>query len=68
MEHPLTEAQIATVMESTLRGLSYLHAEVKPNPSNPAVKPKKRIVHRDVKAANILVNSQGEIKLGMHIL
>lgn len=46
----LSEVQIAFIIASTLAGLHYLHTI-------------KRIVHRDVKARNILVTGNGCIKL-----
>lgn len=45
----LSEKQIAAVMKMTLQGLSFLHS--------------RKIIHRDVKAANILVNEEGQCKL-----
>lgn len=50
---PLNEDQIAYVCKSTLEGLKYLHAQ--------------RIVHRDIKAANILLMS-GQVKIGGYLL
>eukprot|EP01126_Amoeba_proteus_P041450 TRINITY_DN4460_c0_g1_i4.p1 TRINITY_DN4460_c0_g1~~TRINITY_DN4460_c0_g1_i4.p1 ORF type:complete len:454 (-),score=122.63 TRINITY_DN4460_c0_g1_i4:53-1414(-) len=46
----LNEDQIAVVMRDTLKGLKFLHNQ-------------KRI-HRDIKAGNILLNSEGVSKLG----
>ncbi|OXA52179.1 Serine/threonine-protein kinase 3 [Folsomia candida] len=45
----LTEDEISTVLTDTLRGLEYLHARKK--------------IHRDIKAGNILLNSEGHAKL-----
>lgn len=45
----LTEEQIATVLQSTLKGLEYLHF--------------MRKIHRDIKAGNILLNTEGQAKL-----
>jgi len=45
----LSEVEIATVLMDTLRGLEYLHL--------------RRKIHRDIKAGNILLNSEGHAKL-----
>eukprot|EP01125_Pyxidicula_operculata_P004047 TRINITY_DN1574_c0_g1_i3.p1 TRINITY_DN1574_c0_g1~~TRINITY_DN1574_c0_g1_i3.p1 ORF type:complete len:2540 (-),score=589.38 TRINITY_DN1574_c0_g1_i3:112-7731(-) len=46
---PLTEPEIAFVCAYTLKGLNYLHS--------------RGIIHRDVKAANILLSNRAEIKI-----
>lgn len=45
----LTEEEIATILQSTLKGLEYLHF--------------MRKIHRDIKAGNILLNTEGQAKL-----
>uniref|UniRef100_A0A674C2T8 non-specific serine/threonine protein kinase n=1 Tax=Salmo trutta TaxID=8032 RepID=A0A674C2T8_SALTR len=45
----LTEDEIATIVQSTLKGLEYLHF--------------MRKIHRDIKAGNILLNAEGQAKL-----
>ncbi|XP_029006907.1 serine/threonine-protein kinase 4-like [Betta splendens] len=45
----LTEDEIATILQSTLKGLEYLHF--------------MRKIHRDIKAGNILLNTEGQAKL-----
>lgn len=47
----LTEDEIGFICLQTIKGLTYLHTR------NPM------IVHRDVKAANILINEQAEVKI-----
>eukprot|EP00501_MAST-03F_sp_TOSAG23-6_P001349 GSMAST32.ASY1.ANO1.1400.1 assembled CDS len=46
---PIEERFVKIIMRELLRGLCYLHAD--------------RKLHRDVKASNILVSSEGEIRL-----
>ncbi|XP_073210551.1 STE20-like serine/threonine-protein kinase isoform X3 [Lepidochelys kempii] len=49
LERPLTEPQIKVVCKQTLEALSYLH--------------ENKIIHRDLKAGNILFTLDGDIKL-----
>lgn len=50
LERPLTEPQIRTVCKQTLLALIYLH--------------ENHIIHRDLKAGNILLSLEGDVKLG----
>lgn len=47
---PLTEPQIAYVCKHMTEGLSFLH--------------KNKIIHRDLKAGNVLLTMEGGVKLG----
>jgi serine/threonine protein kinase len=49
LKQPLKEEQISVICRESLKGLAYLH--------------ERKIVHRDVKGGNIMINSQGEVKL-----
>ncbi|XP_067242343.1 STE20-like serine/threonine-protein kinase isoform X2 [Chanodichthys erythropterus] len=49
LERPLTEPQIRVVCKQTLEALAYLH--------------ENKIIHRDLKAGNILFTSDGDVKL-----
>ena len=50
LERPLTEPQIRVVCKQTLQALVYLHDN--------------KIIHRDLKAGNILLTLDGDVKLG----
>lgn len=45
----LSEDEVSTILSDTLKGLEYLH--------------RRRKIHRDIKAGNILLNSEGHAKL-----
>jgi serine/threonine protein kinase len=49
LEEPLKEPEIMIIMKESLRGLAYLH--------------QKMIIHRDIKASNILLTVDGQVKL-----
>ncbi|KAM6956301.1 STE20-like serine/threonine-protein kinase [Aplochiton taeniatus] len=49
LERPLTEPQIRVVCRQTLEALAYLH--------------ENNVIHRDLKAGNILVSLDGDVKL-----
>lgn len=52
LEKGLTEAQIAFVCREMCRGLEFLHA--------------RRVIHRDLKAGNVLATMLGGVKLGQY--
>ncbi|TRY65945.1 hypothetical protein DNTS_012349, partial [Danionella cerebrum] len=55
LERPLTEPQIRVVCKQTLEALLYLH--------------ENKVIHRDLKAGNILLTLDGDVKLvGIRIL
>uniref|UniRef100_A0A672JCB4 non-specific serine/threonine protein kinase n=1 Tax=Salarias fasciatus TaxID=181472 RepID=A0A672JCB4_SALFA len=49
LERPLTEPQIRVVCKQTLEALIYLH--------------ESKVIHRDLKAGNILLSLEGDVKL-----
>ena len=50
LEKPLNEAQIRCVTFYTLRALNFLH--------------QNKVIHRDLKAGNVLLTLDGQVKLG----
>ncbi|KAJ3088988.1 Serine/threonine-protein kinase 4 [Quaeritorhiza haematococci] len=50
LKKPLTEDQIASIIYESVCGLDYLHTQV-------------ALIHRDIKAGNLLLTSKGELKL-----
>lgn len=53
LERPLTEPQIRVVCKQTLQALLYLH--------------NNKVIHRDLKAGNILLSLNGDVKLGKRL-
>lgn len=53
LERPLTEPQIRVVCKQTLDALLYLH--------------ENKVIHRDLKAGNILLTLDGQVKLGVYL-
>lgn len=50
LEKPLTEPQIRYVCRQMVQGLKYLH--------------EKKVIHRDLKAGNVLLTLDGDVKIG----
>lgn len=53
LDRGLTEKQIQVICKQVLEALVYLHS--------------MKIIHRDLKAGNILLTLDGDIKLGLYI-
>ncbi|NXU60471.1 PAK1 kinase, partial [Horornis vulcanius] len=53
-ETPMSEDNIAVVSRECLQGLYFLHSN--------------HVMHRDVKSLNILLRTDGSVKLGQYIL
>lgn len=53
LDKALTEPQIAYVCKHMTEGLSFLH--------------KNKVIHRDLKAGNVLLTMEGGVKLGMQV-
>lgn len=54
LEKPLTEPQIKYVCREMCKGLEFLHS--------------KKVIHRDLKAGNVLLTLDGDVKIGNHSL
>jgi len=54
LEKPLTEPQIRFLCREIVEGLEFIH--------------QRFIIHRDVKAANVLLTLDGQVKLGRLIV
>lgn len=54
LEKPLTDKQIAPIIRQVVQGLIFLHS--------------KCVIHRDLKAGNILLTSDGVAKIGMFLI
>ena len=50
LERPLTETQIRCVCHQMLESLEFLH--------------NNKVIHRDLKAGNVLLSMDGQVKLG----
>ena len=50
LEKPLTEPQIRCITFDTLKALEFLH--------------QNKVIHRDLKAGNVLLTLDGQVKLG----
>ena len=50
LEKPLTEPQISYVCQNMTKGLAFLH--------------KSKVIHRDLKAGNVLLTMAGGVKIG----
>lgn len=55
LKKPLSEAQISLIARDTLAALEYLHDSLS-------------IIHRDIKAANLLLTDDGKLKLSTFML
>lgn len=53
MNKPLSEKQMAFIAQGTLEALHYLHKDL-------------NIIHRDIKAANLLLTDDGKVKISTY--
>jgi len=53
LERPLTEAQIKFICREMCEGLHFLHEH--------------GVIHRDIKAGNVLLTHDGNIKIGLFV-
>jgi len=55
LRKPLSEDQVGLILLESLKGLEYLHT-------------KANLIHRDIKAGNLLLTENGDLKLGNNMI